>query len=87
MRRVIANEYPLLCMFATRLDCQKRGRAAELPELDRLAKKAWRDRTWRNVARRAGYHLPLLYLGYRVARKTYVTLRRLRLVPEWRRSG
>ena len=78
MRRVVADEFSLRVMLVSRLHCQKHGQAAELPGLERLALKAWRDRSWLNRARSGLYQSQLANGAFRGALAVYRTLRRLR---------
>lgn len=81
IRRVIANEFPLGAMFFTRVHCREQGREAEIPELDRLVAKTYRDRSLRNLMSRVGYQYRGVELAYNLARKVYKTLRRHGLAP------
>ena len=67
-------------MFFTRVRCRDQGRAAEIPELDRLVAKTYCDFTWCNLVRRAGSH-PIVEFVYTIARRTYKMLGRHGLVP------
>ena len=81
IRRVITNEFPFWSMYYTRAHCRKEGLSADIPELDRLVAKAYRDPTMRNIMRRIGY-LRIVDIGYRALRRVYRTLRRYGLVPQ-----
>jgi len=74
MRRVIVNEFPLKAMFFTRVDCRDYGRWSDIPELDRLVEKTYRDPTLRNLVYRAGYRLIPVML-YEIVRLIYRAIR------------
>lgn len=80
MRRVIAEEFPFSVMFFTRVRCRDQDRTAEILELNRLVAKTYRDLTWRNLLRRAGYSR-IFELLYTAARRIYRFLRRYGLAP------
>ena len=83
MRRVIANEYPFTVMFFTRVHCRDQGRRADIPELDRLVRKAWSDPTLRNLRWKIGYW-PVFDSLYELVRRTYKAMRRRGWVPDHR---
>lgn len=74
LRRVIVNEFPPNLLLLARAACLRKGQADQLPELDRLARTAYRDRTPRNLLNLALYRLvpPPAYL---FARRIYHRLR------------
>jgi abequosyltransferase len=74
IRRVIVNEYPPTAFFFAKVACVRDGRQAELPELDRLVRVAYRDRSLRNAIFLAAYRLPVW--SYELARAVYKGLRR-----------
>lgn len=80
IRRVIANEFPFWIMYHTRANCRREGLAADIPELDRLVAKTYRDPTPLNILRRIGY-LKIFDFAYRITRRLYRILRRYGLAP------
>jgi abequosyltransferase len=80
IRRVIENEFPFPIMFFTRVHCRDQGREADIPELDRLVRKAYGDLTLRNVVRRIGYS-SVFELLYGFARRIYRAMRQRGWVP------
>ena len=75
IRRVVVNEFPLKAMFYARVDCRDRGRWSDIPELDRLVAKTYRDLTLRNLIYRAGYRLIPIKV-YELVHLMYLALRR-----------
>ena len=71
MRRAIVNEFSVKAFFFAKVGCIREGRIAEITELDRLAAKAYRDRTLRNRFYHVVYRLvPVsLYEALRAAYK------------------
>lgn len=80
IRRVIANEYPFTVMFFTRVHCRDQGRRSEIPELDRLVRKAYSDPSLLNLVRKFGY-LPVFDFIYELVRQTYRAMRRRGWMP------
>ena len=74
IRRVIVNEFTLKEMFFARVSCRDHGHLGDIPELDRLVKKTYRDLTLRNLVYRAGYWLIPLQV-YVIVRLIYRAIR------------
>lgn len=83
IRRVVANEFPLSIMFFTRVHCRDQGRQSQIPELNRLVDKTYRDVTLRNLLYRAGYH-PIFDRLYEFVRRIYKAVRDRGRVPDRR---
>jgi abequosyltransferase len=75
IRRVIVNEFTIKEMFFARVGCHDHGRSGEMPELERLVKKTYRDLTFRNLVYRSGYWLIPLQV-YVVVRRIYYVIRK-----------
>jgi abequosyltransferase len=71
IRRVIVNEYRPKHFFFAKRDCIRKGRPTDIAELDRLAERAYRDRSLRTFVYLATYRLlPLwVYESFRAAVK------------------
>jgi abequosyltransferase len=59
IRRVLVNEFPPRIFFFLKQDSLKAGRATEIPEIDRLARKAYCDATARSLAYLLDYRFSL----------------------------
>jgi abequosyltransferase len=74
IRRVLANEYPPNAFFAAKVQSLRAGRHEDVRKLDRLASAIYRDRTARNLVRRALY-AAMSVNAYESARSVYRRLR------------
>ena len=74
LRRVIVNEFPPNLLLLAKSACLRNGLEHQVPELDRLARKAYRDCTPRNFLFLAIYRVvpPAIYL---FARRIYHSIR------------
>ena len=59
IRRVLVNEFPPRIFFSLKQDSLKADRGAEIPEIDRLARKAYCDATVRSLAYLLDYRFSL----------------------------
>lgn len=75
IRRVLANEYLPNAFFAAKLQSLRAGRHDDVAALDRMASVIYRDRTARNLVRRA-IHAGMSVTAYESARALYRRLRR-----------